>query len=643
MMSEHESDSDQSLSNPSADSDCESEYVPETSDSDKEELPSSDKHENTEPGFLNEDVPMTVAVTVTVQKMSDKDNNKISKDQCCFFCHKYVKKMGRHLTTVHKNEPEVAQIMQLPPGDAKRKEQLDKFRNLGNFKNNSQAISDQKGKMIPSRRPGKNIPSDDYIACPSCFGLFKKHSLWRHTKKCGLRSPGTRKPETQVQAKASTFKLNFNMCASDELKKCILSSMLMDDIGEVVRNDSLIMMFGSWLLHKYQAEKHLNLYVSSKMREVGRLLLELQSRTLKRDLKYFLKPSFFHLLLECVLNITKSQREDKAVPPLALKLGHSLKKCAQIQKSQFCLSEDYVAAKQCDTVVGLLNAEWAKLVSRHVLQQLKRRKRKHRALVPQAEYVKRLDSQKGSEGNSLPQEKPCDSQLDSQTGSEGKSLSQEKPCDSHEHEIDPDQSISNPFADLDCEVECVPNTSDLDKGELLRSDKDPPDKRENTEPNSLNEDIPMPVAVAVTVQNMSDKDNNKISKDQCCFFCHKYVKKMGRHLTTVHRNEPEVAQIAHLSPGDPRRKEQLDKFRNLGNFKNNSQAVSGQKGKVIPWRRPGKEVSSYDYIACPSCFGLFKKHNLWRHTKKCGQRSAGICTPQMQVQAQASTLMTLNL
>lgn len=383
-------------------------YVPgtssESSDTDQEmevdrEIPNL-SHLAQDPGWNRSDdtdreVPPAQEISkVNVQTMQETKSpirnptmiKRATKDQCCFYCGKYVKKMGRHLLSVHVTEPEVAKIAHLPAQDSCRKKELDRLRNVGNFKNNMKVFSSGTGTIIPSRRPSRQLSHRLYLPCPSCFGMFRKENLWRHKKKC-VKSD-SKKPRSMVQAEAST--LIPNPLANDELSTHVLSRMRMDTVGETVRRDSLILQFGSRLLHKHRAEEHLHLYVSTKMREVGRLLIELQSHVSRNDLKDFLKPSYFQLMIRSVLNVSKSNKGTEAVPSLALKLGHSLKKCGQLLRSQHLMANDFEAARESEIFVSLLENDWAELVSHHALQQLKRRKENQPALLPLTEDIKQL-------------------------------------------------------------------------------------------------------------------------------------------------------------------------------------------------------------------------------------------------------------
>ena len=55
----------------------------------------------------------------------------------CLFCAKVYAKIGRHILVVHKNEPDVAEILSLKPEDKKT---LTLIRTKGNFHHNLKAM-----------------------------------------------------------------------------------------------------------------------------------------------------------------------------------------------------------------------------------------------------------------------------------------------------------------------------------------------------------------------------------------------------------------------------------------------------------------------------------------------------------------------
>lgn len=105
-----------------------------------------------------------------------------------------------------------------------------------------------------------------------------------------------------------------------------------DPVTEIVTNDSLILSFGNFLTtHNSQATKHA--YISQRLSQLSRLMQKLRelSKNENSSLASFLVPESFDMLIEVVYAVCHYVDEEKSVkfsmPSLALKLGHSIRKC----------------------------------------------------------------------------------------------------------------------------------------------------------------------------------------------------------------------------------------------------------------------------------------------------------------------------
>lgn len=77
-------------------------------------------------------------------------------------------------------------------------------------------------------------------------------------------------------------------------------------------------------------------------------------------------------------------------PSLALKLGHSLKKLAEIKRGQCMRSGDDAGKNDAENYILLHETEWAEKVSSHALQTLAERKFNEPSLLPLTEDVVKL-------------------------------------------------------------------------------------------------------------------------------------------------------------------------------------------------------------------------------------------------------------
>lgn len=68
----------------------------------------------------------------------------------------------------------------------------------------------------------------------------------------------------------------------------------------------------------------------------------------------------------------------------------------------------------------------------------------------------------------------------------------------------------------------------------------------------------------------------KYDKQQVCYYCEKKVSKIVRHYICVHNDQKPIILLNKLPRDDPGRRHTLEKLRNLGHFKYNSQVLRGE-------------------------------------------------------------------
>lgn len=137
--------------------------------------------------------------------------------------------------------------------------------------------------------------------------------------------------------------------------------MRQDDIYEVVVKDELILKFGSRLLSKNRKEPHIYNHVSNKMRELGRLVLEMNSKNPEmKSLKQAISPQHFLLLVSSVKIIAGFDKVTNLfkVPTLPIKMGHAIKKCASILQIEAIYLEDSTYYQQLSSFVDLCEKDW---------------------------------------------------------------------------------------------------------------------------------------------------------------------------------------------------------------------------------------------------------------------------------------------
>ena len=314
-----------------------------------------------------------------------------NKCHICMFCGKGHKKLTRHQTRRHKDEKEVKAAMAL----VGEEQQLafEKLRLRGDFHHNWDVLSLGDGQLIVVRNPraGEDYSNPkDFLPCPDCLGFFKADELWRHVKRCPHK---TKDHQRWLKVQNEAKLLLPRSCTSTkdvdkDLFENVISKMKKDPIAAVASQNALILKFGAAILEKV-GPKNAN-YVSQRMRQLARLLAVLRKRGQKNEavLEEFIDTSCFDKLVDGVRELCDfdlESRSEVGIPSLALKLGHSIKKCAQILKGSALRQKDDVTIKHCNHFIDLFEAEWTTKISARSLASLGSRKMNKVECLPLAE------------------------------------------------------------------------------------------------------------------------------------------------------------------------------------------------------------------------------------------------------------------
>lgn len=119
--------------------------------------------------------------------------------------------------------------------------------------------------------------------------------------------------------------------------------MVRDEVTIAARNDPIILKVGEKLYQKHGHLTHLYSHISQKMRELGRFLICSRKKDSRINcLNDILSPEKFPVVLKSteVLCAFNEETNTYANPSLALKLGHLLKKCSKVAKSEALIHGD---------------------------------------------------------------------------------------------------------------------------------------------------------------------------------------------------------------------------------------------------------------------------------------------------------------
>ena len=130
--------------------------------------------------------------------------------------------------------------------------------------------------------------------------------------------------------------------------------------------------------------------VSQRMRQLAGLLLQLRDSTNTPDanMESYLKPEHFDTVVKAVLAIAKYEEAGRnvtariSVPSLALKIGHSIRKCCNLVMNKAIRARDDELEREAQSFLRLLDAEWQYRVSSIALKTTKDDKRNKPDLIP---------------------------------------------------------------------------------------------------------------------------------------------------------------------------------------------------------------------------------------------------------------------
>lgn len=326
---------------------------------------------------------------ITVMTTSNRDGRCYDKRYYCLYCNKGKAKIPRHLTTQHKNEPEVIKYVEENDPITKRNIMM-KLRNLGNHYHNVNVIREKKGVLIVAYRPQNSSASaDDYLPCEHCLGYYSAPDLWKHTKRCPLADSTKQRPHKKVQESAKLL-LPPPKGASTGLQT-VLASMNKDEIGRIVKADKLILQLGEKLFLKNGHDREQHGYIRNVLRELGRLLKDLRGSTgnSSAQLIDFIDPKYFMTVVKSARQVAGfcEEKHTYNTPSLALKLGHSVKKCSKIVKGNALQSGDEEALTKSSAFFELCELNWTEEVSTHALRTLSESLRNKPKLIPLTQDV----------------------------------------------------------------------------------------------------------------------------------------------------------------------------------------------------------------------------------------------------------------
>ncbi|XP_067468322.1 uncharacterized protein [Thunnus thynnus] len=280
----------------------------------------------------------------------------------CYVCGESKTKIARHLYTHRDEEADIAAVFALPRNSKERKRLLYELRNRGNYKHNQEVLQSHSGQLKVRRKASMfNTDKKVFAVCLYCKGTYVRKVMWRHLQKCPSKK--CMKSPLGVRAKISTMVAVAESTDSQELSSdlsSILNKLKKDDIASVVQSDFHILQIAQYLLRNTESKAKNYTYIQQRVRELGRLLLTLKTKSIF-SFEEAIKPQNFSKLLEAVREVTGFNEEMNSFerPTVFQKLGVSLKNIGDLNLAR-ALKED--ADKQtiheAEAFVKLCAEEW---------------------------------------------------------------------------------------------------------------------------------------------------------------------------------------------------------------------------------------------------------------------------------------------
>ncbi|XP_074544700.1 uncharacterized protein LOC141804256 [Halichoeres trimaculatus] len=172
----------------------------------------------------------------------------------------------------------------------------------------------------------------------------------------------------------------------------LVNDMNQDNITDIIRQQKYILKLGEHFYNKKGTDTSQHQYIRQKMREMGRLVLQAKTLgKLKTMDDFFLPANFCHVVT--AVKMVCGWSEDTSsfkIPSLALKLGHSLTKIADIAEVDARMAENKKALENVVTFRTLKEKKWDEWVSSHALRNLRESKWNKPLLIPYCEDVVKL-------------------------------------------------------------------------------------------------------------------------------------------------------------------------------------------------------------------------------------------------------------
>ena len=334
-------------------------------------------------------------------KPQESGTRAFDKILVCYYCTKQLRyRIGNHLKSCHSSEEEVKEAFS-KADERERKHCIEKLKNMGNFNHNMKVLKDKKGELIVARRSANKLCVTDYLPCTHCYAFYRSKELFRHVKNCHFNPDPTSYPcANQAITGNSKFLLEGGLADDremasqvDDFSKHIVDTMRRnDDVCEAVKGDKIIHRFGNILLNKLGLRRKND--ISQRVRQLGKLKCAMGLSNRAQLISYLSGDGFDKILqaIYSMCGIMENAHQIKTfeIPSLALRLGHTLAKCALLKRGIALRERDAAMKSEANDFLELHEAEWTETVSSIALATLRTNKFNKNELIPLTSDVVRM-------------------------------------------------------------------------------------------------------------------------------------------------------------------------------------------------------------------------------------------------------------
>ena len=193
-------------------------------------------------------VEENVTENVVEENVTENDKKVSTKpSRPCLFCKKTQSRLKRHILTKHKNDPQVSPLLKMSLKEQDR--QIAIFRREAIKNVNLELIRAGKNEFIRERKSNDQTNDADIpIMCTGCKGFFAKKYKARHQIICPSADSNLMVPMVVL-----TQPHDYDKYTSEF--KDLLNTLYSDEIGNYVKQDEIVLMFGDRSFNSLRRKK----------------------------------------------------------------------------------------------------------------------------------------------------------------------------------------------------------------------------------------------------------------------------------------------------------------------------------------------------------------------------------------------------